>query len=416
MPDHGRPPRVFISYSHDSQEHVYAVHSLSEQLRREGVDCQIDAYVRFSPPEGWPQWMEEQIQIADYVLVVCTETYLRRVTGKEADGVGLGATWEGAIITQSLYESQGRNEKFIPVVLDDSDIAHIPTWIRSATRYNPTTQSGYDDLYRHLTSQPKVAVPQLGEMREMPPEEAGSSATQVFESPDYESLVLLQSPEGKFQVINSDTITLSDRLTIVFAPASQEQTAYLATFRNVRDPVGLANGTTAMLARVTDVTQERAGATEKWKFEFAPEETDYGAGPFEMSTSSMSADEIAERRARRILLGEKEPTTGDGTPAMVNDAFREVLYRGLGTPVQVQQSPLPDLFAKVDEPDAFLAIAKLVSVLLLRLSGVVETISRLQMNLEGSLLTVDFVGQRSRKYANRNPAVVAVSGSADLAG
>ena len=47
---------------------------LSNRLRNEGVDCNIDQY-ETSPPEGWPRWMTNQIETADFVLIVCTEKY-----------------------------------------------------------------------------------------------------------------------------------------------------------------------------------------------------------------------------------------------------------------------------------------------------------------------------------------------------
>ncbi len=34
-----RPPTVFISYSHDSQEHADRVLELSDRLRADGIDC-----------------------------------------------------------------------------------------------------------------------------------------------------------------------------------------------------------------------------------------------------------------------------------------------------------------------------------------------------------------------------------------
>lgn len=70
-------PKVFISYSHDSPEHKDRVLHLSDRLRADGIDCNIDQY-ETSPPEGWPRWMVNQIEEADFVLVVCTETYERR--------------------------------------------------------------------------------------------------------------------------------------------------------------------------------------------------------------------------------------------------------------------------------------------------------------------------------------------------
>lgn len=42
---------VFISYSHDSVDHVEAVLELSNKLRSEGVDCVLDQYEE-SPAEG----------------------------------------------------------------------------------------------------------------------------------------------------------------------------------------------------------------------------------------------------------------------------------------------------------------------------------------------------------------------------
>ena len=85
-PDH---PRVFISYSHDSPEHLDRVLVLSDRLRVDGIDCHIDQYEE-SPGEGWPRWMVNQIEDAEFVLVVCTENYEPRFRGKEEPGKGLG--------------------------------------------------------------------------------------------------------------------------------------------------------------------------------------------------------------------------------------------------------------------------------------------------------------------------------------
>jgi hypothetical protein len=39
-------------------------------------------------------WMDEQIRAADFVLLVCTETYLQRVERREEPGKGRGVLWE----------------------------------------------------------------------------------------------------------------------------------------------------------------------------------------------------------------------------------------------------------------------------------------------------------------------------------
>jgi hypothetical protein len=122
-------PKVFISYSHDSDEHINRVVDLSNRLRGDGIDCHIDQY-EDSPSEGWPRWAINQIKAAGFVLVVCTENYERRFRGIEDTGKGLGVKWEGAIITQELYDAEAQNTTFILVfrVLIASSMPN-PVWI-----------------------------------------------------------------------------------------------------------------------------------------------------------------------------------------------------------------------------------------------------------------------------------------------
>ncbi|MCA9710484.1 MAG: toll/interleukin-1 receptor domain-containing protein, partial [Myxococcales bacterium] len=43
---------VFISYSHESDEHQRRVLGLANQLRKDGLDARLDQY-ESNPPEGW---------------------------------------------------------------------------------------------------------------------------------------------------------------------------------------------------------------------------------------------------------------------------------------------------------------------------------------------------------------------------
>jgi hypothetical protein len=85
---------VFISYSHDSPEHMDRVLELANRLRGEGIDAEVDRY-EDAPPEGWPRWCDRKIQEAQFVLVICTETYLLRFGGASKPGLGLGVKWRG---------------------------------------------------------------------------------------------------------------------------------------------------------------------------------------------------------------------------------------------------------------------------------------------------------------------------------
>ncbi len=164
------PPKVFISYSHDSREHQDHVLELANRLSRDGIDAVLDQYEE-SPPGGWPRWMEAQIDGADFVLMICTETYRRRVMGKETPGKGLGVRWEGNLIYQRLYDAGALNTRFIPVLLGSADVSEIPDPAQGATYYRADTEEGYDALYRRLTNQPRVQKPELGKLRSLAPRE-----------------------------------------------------------------------------------------------------------------------------------------------------------------------------------------------------------------------------------------------------
>jgi hypothetical protein len=169
--------KVFISYSHDSPEHMDRVLALSNRLRQDGIDCHIDQYEQ-SPGEGWPQWCARQVERSKFVLVACTQTYLRRFKGEEELGKGLGGTWEGHIITQELYDAQGKNNKFIPILFSQDDAAHVPLILHGATRYEVGGPGGRELLYRRLTGQPLVSMPPLGPVVAMPPRTTAQAGAQ----------------------------------------------------------------------------------------------------------------------------------------------------------------------------------------------------------------------------------------------
>jgi hypothetical protein len=161
--------KLFISYSHNTiaPDYMKQILALSDRLRSDGIDCRIDQY-EDSPPEGWPRWMLNQVDRADFVLVACSEEYDRRFRGNEAYGKGKGATWEGGVIIQELYDAQGQNSKFIPITLHPEDFKFIPSPLRGTTYYVLQSDDGYNLLYRHLTDQHETPSPPLGTFKKMP--------------------------------------------------------------------------------------------------------------------------------------------------------------------------------------------------------------------------------------------------------
>lgn len=117
---------VFISYAWEGTSRA-GVKMLADWLRAHDVNVLADdIFGEQPPPNGWRGWMTESIRKADIVLVVCTDRY-RKLFEKEQDFAikgGLGATWEGAIISQHLYNSGLYNTKFFPILPDGGEIQH----------------------------------------------------------------------------------------------------------------------------------------------------------------------------------------------------------------------------------------------------------------------------------------------------
>jgi hypothetical protein len=158
------PPKVLISYSHDSVDHQERVLALAERLRKEGVDAQIDQYVAGTPEEAWPRWMLDRLDWADFVLAVCTETYYRRFRGHEESDEGKGADWEGQLITQVIYHAKSRTKKFVPVLFKRQDEQFIPEPVRGHTYYLLDSEGNYAKLYGFLTGQAGVRPGELGSL------------------------------------------------------------------------------------------------------------------------------------------------------------------------------------------------------------------------------------------------------------
>jgi hypothetical protein len=160
---------VFVSYSHDTPAHKESVLQMAVALRERGIDVLIDQFEP-SPSRGWPTWMHQQIEDAEFVLVVCTKTYRERAEGRATPGTGLGASYEGSIINQTIYAQSGHNEKFIPLLLSGVP-EDIPVFLRPYTYYRYPGE--LERLLRHLTRQPEIVPPPLGPRPVLPPRELG---------------------------------------------------------------------------------------------------------------------------------------------------------------------------------------------------------------------------------------------------
>jgi hypothetical protein len=157
-------PKVFISYAHDTEKFADKVLEFSNNLRKNNIDSNIDQYEE-CPPEGWPRWMENEIDNSDYVLIVCTQLYFDRVKNYTSRQ-GKGVNWELNIIYQHLYELCCNNTKFIPVIFDDYKTNNILKPLQSSTYYYVDRKKDYKKLCNRLKGIRNGIKPPLGDPEE----------------------------------------------------------------------------------------------------------------------------------------------------------------------------------------------------------------------------------------------------------
>ena len=158
--------KIFISYAHESEEHSNSVLNLSNYLRSQGIDSEIDQYEE-APPEGWPKWMARQIQDANYVLVVCSELFYKRANDHSGEEEGLGVKWETSLILQQLYTLNTNNNKYIPIIANSASRKHIPLPLQPYTYYEYTNQESLKKLINRILGFTKSKRPPLDREQEV---------------------------------------------------------------------------------------------------------------------------------------------------------------------------------------------------------------------------------------------------------
>src|SRR5947208_15393071 len=102
------PPKVFLSYSHDSELHKDWVHTLATRLVANGVDVLLDQW-DLTLGSDLARFMESGLTGADRVLAICTSQYVAKANAGRG-GVG----YEKMILTAKLMQNV-TEDRIIPV-------------------------------------------------------------------------------------------------------------------------------------------------------------------------------------------------------------------------------------------------------------------------------------------------------------
>ena len=174
-------PKVFISYSHDSQEHKKWVLDFATQLRNNGVDAIIDQW-ELRPGDDLPHFMETHLSDSDYVVMVCTDKYVEKANAGSG-GVG----YEKMIITADLLANIDSN-KVIPIIRQYGT-REVPTFLKTKLFINLSSDNdyefGFDELVRNFHNAPLYKKPDVGNnpfksIEESPPQKKGDALRELM--------------------------------------------------------------------------------------------------------------------------------------------------------------------------------------------------------------------------------------------
>ncbi|MDB2387193.1 toll/interleukin-1 receptor domain-containing protein [Shewanella sp.] len=174
-------PNVFISYSHDTQEHKKWVLDLATRLRNSGIDAIIDQW-ELEPGDDLPHFMETHLARADRVLMVCTERYVEKANSGSG-GVG----YEKMIVTSDLLSRIDSN-KVIPIVKQNGSNG-VPTFLKTKVYIDFSKAEDYelsfDNLVRSIHGAPLFKKPEIGNnpfksIEDSAPEQNNDLAMDIF--------------------------------------------------------------------------------------------------------------------------------------------------------------------------------------------------------------------------------------------
>lgn len=153
-------PKVFISYSHDSQLHKDWVRALAAALRANGIDAVLDQW-DLAPGQDIAEFMAGGIRTADRVVLVCTEPYVSKA---EAGTGGVG--FERLIVTSEVVSAID-TIKFIPIVRSSPNKRKVPNFLGPRLYIDFSDDAQYaaklEELMREIHQAPAFVRPPLGD-------------------------------------------------------------------------------------------------------------------------------------------------------------------------------------------------------------------------------------------------------------
>ena len=406
---------VFISYCH---ENMSIVDQLYRELTSHGINVWLDRD-ELVPGIQWKQAIRQAIHQGDFFIACFSKEYSARDQTYMSEELSLAI--------ERLREKPADKVWFIPVKLNECEIPDIDIGSDATLR---------DLQYINLYQDSDAAIQRLLEVISSEPSQTMDGAG--TDGKEADECILFRSVDGQhyfipFRKVHWD----ATKISLTLLPASSAQTAFLSSLRKqLRDVpdgssidqlgvIAFAHQTDAAWVKLRKVEQISTETETVWKIRLK-EETVISA--YKHRTESvileqLTLEQLAEMRARRLLLDEKleVPSFSLTQMTVFEQMLLETQIRGelssqYGNRLQALKSPIPELhrhFRKT--PERFKKFARLISVLYLKLSNTVEDILQLDVELRNSMeLQVKFRGRQSQSDVNEEPVFLEFEGSCPL--
>lgn len=125
-----KSPRVFISYTGNNPANAEWARTLARALLRNGVKARIDAF-HLKPGSDLPQWMTNEVIMADKVLLICDKHYMEKADFRQG-GVG----WETMVIQGDMLTQGDNKNKYIAITREAAIDEALPIYMKSKYALN----------------------------------------------------------------------------------------------------------------------------------------------------------------------------------------------------------------------------------------------------------------------------------------
>lgn len=139
-----RKMKLFISYSHDDDEHMLWVKQFVEDLRAEGFEVEYDQDNKLGA--SWTRFMTKGIAKNERVLVIGTPEYAKR--SKKNSG---GTAFETSIININLLQNLDTN-KFVSILRKGTYKKSFPVLLGDRNGVDFSDDTKYDECMKELIS------------------------------------------------------------------------------------------------------------------------------------------------------------------------------------------------------------------------------------------------------------------------